>query len=382
MSTPKRPPKLAFLTNFVPPTRLATFEFISERIDATFLVDDLSEANRRWKVNTGSLNVEVVPGFTLKKKYWHPAGFSEQAFLHLPVGLTWVLWRLRPTHVISGELGFRTAVACAYRLLRPSTRLTVWTEGTQHTDGPRGAVRRVFRQLLVKVPDAFLACSTDARALLAASGAAPDRIRVSFAASGFTEIGPPPVRTPEQRARLLYAGQFVERKGLRPFMEALIAVCRSLQNRRVEMWFVGYGEEEKWLRDLKVPSCLSLRILPPVQFERMPDFYRQCGIFVFPTLADVWGLVTNEAMAYSMPVLGSRYAASVCDLVEDRRMGWTFVPGDREGTVRAIREALTTPPEQLERMGTLARESVRHITPDRFASDLLHTALGQHGRTS
>jgi len=92
---------------------------------------------------------------------------------------------------------------------------------------------------------------------------------------------------------------------------------------------------------------------------------------VFPTLADVWGLVTNEAMMHGMPVLGSRYAGSVCDLITDHETGWTFTPDNRMEMERAIRSALSTSAEELEEMGMAARRRSEKLTPEAFADSLV-----------
>ena len=53
---------------------------------------------------------------------------------------------------------------------------------------------------------------------------------------------------------------------------------------------------------------------------------RKVGVLVFPTLADEWGLVVNEALAAGVPVLGSLYSQAVEELVRDGENGWTFRP--------------------------------------------------------
>ena len=374
MSDSGQSTELVILTNFVPPTRLPAFQHISRRFRTKILVDTAMEGNRQWAVRTEGIEVRVVPGISIPILYRHPQGFREKSYLHFPFGLLGALFAEKPKYMISGELGFRTGIACLYKMLRPSVRLVVWTEGTLHTDGPRGMIRKWWRRLLVRIPDRFVAVSTGAKSLLSSYGVPNDRIRMTFFVSGFYPPVQPPAREPIQRRRLLHSGRLNELKGVKSFAEALASVVPSVQG-PVELWFVGQGPDESYLRNMKLPPGLSFRFLGFVPYERMPEVYQQCGILAFPTLADVWGLVTNEAMNSGMPVLGSRYAQSVCDLVTNNETGWTFLPDDRPDMERAIREALSCDFSELERKGNLAWEAVKNMSPESFAEELIASVL-------
>jgi len=374
--------KLVILTNYVPPPRLPVFQAIARELQTTILVDTLMEANRQWPVEHRSLPVKPVSGFTLKGNYQHPSGFSEQNFLHLPFGLLWQLPRERPTHILSGELGVRSGIACLYRLLKPSIRLTLWVEGTPHTDGPRGRLRTWWRKLILRVPDTVVATSSAARNLLLSYGVRAEKIVISLQASGHAAPTTPPTRSDAERRRLLFCGRLAQGKGLQAFVPALRAVCEEEKGLSVEFWFAGHGEEEAWLRAQRLPNEVSLTFLGHVPYTELPRVYRQCGILVFPTLADVWGLVVNEAMCHSMPVLGSRYSAAVCELVEEGKTGWTFFPDRPAEVAAAIRSALQATPAELEHMGEWARKRVEQLTAERFGRDLLEAVLRDRPKPS
>lgn len=362
---------LVVLTNFIPPTRYRTFKRVAEAVSVRFLIDTPTEGNRRWLVCHEGLAVEIVPGLHFRKSYQHQVGFEDIGFYHLPLGLLWRLYKLKPKYVWTGELGFRTAFACLYHLLVPSSRLVCAVGGTRHTDACRGWFRVVWRRLLLRSVDCVCAFSRGAQDLVHAYGFPEDRVRVAYMASRF---GPPeavPVRDVRQRKRLLYSGQFAARKGIRPFLNALIAVCDRHPEVECEIRFVGYGPEEPWIRSVHPPANLNIDVFPPVELEQMPSVLADCGILAFPTLADIWGLVTNEAMAYSMPVLGSVYAQSVCDLVEEGVTGWKFHPDNQDEMECTIEAALSATPERLEAMGAAAREAVRSLTPENFADEML-----------
>jgi hypothetical protein len=91
----------------------------------------------------------------------------------------------------------------------------------------------------------------------------------------------------------------------------------------------------------------------------------------FPTLADEWGLVVNEAMAAGLPVLGSLYSQAVEELVQDRINGWTFHPDHLEEAGHAIDRALTTNSEDLMNMCLAARTRALEITTMTMANQFI-----------
>ena len=68
-----------------------------------------------------------------------------------------------------------------------------------------------------------------------------------------------------------------------------------------------------------------------------------------------------------LPVLGSRHSQAVEELVEEGVNGWSFVPNQPEAVDEVLERILETPPEQLARMGAVARDTARHLMPDYVA---------------
>ena len=105
-------------------------------------------------------------------------------------------------------------------------------------------------------------------------------------------------------------------------------------------------------------------------FSDLPAVYAECGIFAFPTLADTWGVVVNEAMAAAIPVLGSVYRQAVEELVEDGRNGWTFRPDNPSDTYAVIDRALNACVETLNTMRRCARDRALLLMPDTVATNI------------
>jgi hypothetical protein len=142
----------------------------------------------------------------------------------------------------------------------------------------------------------------------------------------------------------------------------------------VEFWLLGDGPLQTKLQQLPLPDNLRLRFLAPIPYQELPGIYAQAGILAFPTLADEWGMVINEAMASGLPVLASLYSQAVEELVSDGETGWVFHPDRAEEMYAALDRALRASPEELAVMRVKARERLAPFTPA-LAADRVLRAL-------
>ncbi len=118
------------------------------------------------------------------------------------------------------------------------------------------------------------------------------------------------------------------------------------------------------------------------QYADLPAYYGLASAFILASTTDQWGLVVNEAMASSLPVLVSNRCGCARDLVREGVNGYTFDPYDEEGLAELMfRTAdLARGESALQKMGAASREIIKAWGPDRFAGGLLgavETAL-QH----
>jgi glycosyltransferase involved in cell wall biosynthesis len=185
-----------------------------------------------------------------------------------------------------------------------------------------------------------------------------------------------PTRDASAAHHLLYVGQFVQRKGLLPFLDVLARWSAAHKDRQVEFSLIGSGPQEDAIRNFPLPQNLRVHLFGRRKPAEIAEFHATTGIFVLPTLADEWGLVVNEAMASGLPVLGSLYSQAVEQLCENGRTGWTFRPDRPEEMAGAIDAALNTPAEALDVMRIAARQQVAHLTAD-FVADQLVDAIGR-----
>jgi glycosyltransferase involved in cell wall biosynthesis len=369
--------KVVLLINFIPPYRLALFEDLAERVGELLVwVSTPMEVNRAWQPDWGRLNVVVQRAITLEQSKRHPHGFTERQIVHVPYDTIPRLHRARPDVVFTAEFGLRTAQAGVW-CAATGTPLAVfagfseWSEKGRDHDRVRRGLRRA---LLARADVVFVPGQSGAR-YVRAMHARPERIVIAPFYSTIAAPPAPSAPSGDGELRLLYVGQLIERKGIVSFAQALGRWGRRHPDRRVALRLVGDGPQAADLAGLSLPGNVRVKLVGSLPYARMVEAYAEADVFVFPTLADVWGLVVNEAMTAGLPVLGSAYSQAVEELVEDGVNGWRFEP-DRPATLdAALERVLEVDSVELRRMGARAREAVRFLTPA-FVTDRIADGLG------
>jgi glycosyltransferase involved in cell wall biosynthesis len=369
---------VVLLMNFIPPYQLPVLTELAKRVrKLTVLISTPMEPNRSWAAEWGGLDVQVQRTFSWRRPWHHPTGFTEENYVHVPWDTMSRLRKLSPDVILSAELGMRSVFSACYTRFAKKTRLVLMASMSEHTECGRGRARTLLRKLLLRQCQCLVVNGQSGSRYVQALGLSPSRIfRCSYVSNTrFFERGTA-YRPAETAHRLLYLGQFIERKGLLPFLGALRDWAEAHRDRRVEFELVGSGPLEGAIANFAMPENVQLQIRGAVPFEKLPDAYRNGGILAFPTLADEWGLVVNEAFAAGMPVLGSRYSQAVEDLCVEGVNGWLFRPDVGNEMRQALETALGTSWEQLNTMRRAAREAVSGVTPE-WAADVLCEAVSR-----
>lgn len=357
--------KVCLLTNIIPPYYRPVFEHLRELVcNLQILVSAPMEPNRNWSPDWGDLPVTVQKCWTYTTHWRHEQGFSDKLWRHIPYDTLPYLLRKRPDVVISIQLGFRTLQAALYRKLFPKSHLVIWTGLSEHTEKGLARWRILLRKTLLDAADAVLVNGSSGRNYLLSLGVPLEKIFPEpYCADISSHLALPLEREASVARRLLYVGQLTGRKGLQPFLLVLSDWLREHPLESCDFWIAGDGPLRAELEKFPVPSQLRLRFLGSIPYEKLPDLYALGGIFAFPTLADEWGVVVNEALATGLPILGSVYSQAVEELVQDGLNGWTFRPDHRDEMYAALERAMTATEEQLDEMRGACRECIRSLSP-------------------
>jgi glycosyltransferase involved in cell wall biosynthesis len=366
MTNDGRQLRVALLTNFIPPYRLPVFRELARRVGSLrIFLSTTMEGDRLWKPEFGGLEVRVQRTYT-RRSGGPREPPQEIKDTHFPLDTLAVLARFRPDVVISGELGFRTLSAALYCAMHPAAKLVIWATLSAESERHRGAFRRMIRRVLLHRADAVIVNGRSGRRYIERFGVPPPivfEVPQTADVNGFARV--PLVRSPEAARRLLYAGRLVSVKRVAPFLEVLARWARENSATAIEFWIAGTGPRRDAIAAVPCPPNLRVKFLGHIEYADLPRVYADAGVLVFPSDADEWGVVVNEAMASAMPVLGSSGAQAVSELVQDGVSGWVFPAGDAAKLLQKIGEVFRAGDDQLDRMRVRARDRALSITPER-----------------
>jgi glycosyltransferase involved in cell wall biosynthesis len=213
----------------------------------------------------------------------------------------------------------------------------------------------------------------------------------------------------------LSLGRFLPKKNLGTLIRAYRRFLDSAPETRTHLVMVGSGDEETNLRvmcdELRLPVYNKMAAnldanesntadgLPGVHFygfrqiEENPIFYALSDAFILPSAFEEWGLVINEALSCSLPVVVSDTVGCAEDLLPEgrppgieqspsaepqptlcmRQSGFVFKPG-AVGALTDALLALERDPALRLAMGRAGRLIVEDFSCEKFARSALLAA--------
>jgi glycosyltransferase involved in cell wall biosynthesis len=149
----------------------------------------------------------------------------------------------------------------------------------------------------------------------------------------------------------LYIGRLDPEKGVRTLLQAW------QQLKGVPLKMRGEGRLLQEVQNtVKQAHLSSVELIGRLSKERLTDLIRGARFLVWPSEGhyETFGLVAIEAFASGVPVLASRTGV-MAEIVEDKRTGLHFMPGDPRDLASQVKWILNNP-TQLAQMRREARQ--------------------------
>lgn len=229
----------------------------------------------------------------------------------------------------------------------------------------RGLVPTIYRQRLAELQReaALIICVSDfIRDRLLARGFPAEKLlvhRYGVEMDGLDDAPPSQATQPY----LLFAGRFVEKKGIPTLIEAMRRL--EAEGREVRLKLVGDGaiaadlkRQAHDLRSVEFPGWI-----PNTELRRlMTGALAVCVPSVEAASGDAEGLpnVVLEAMAAGAPIVATHHAG-IGEAVEDGRSGFLVPSGDADALTTALRRLIEAP-GSARAMG----DEARRVARDRF----------------
>ena len=180
-------------------------------------------------------------------------------------------------------------------------------------------------------------------------------------------VSPFSLETRKDHCTVLFLGRLEKRKGIMDLFQAIPIVLKHFSRTS----FIIAGADNSDNDQFKTKTGLTysayfqnnfkkeadrVSFLGYVSEEAAQDLYRNCDLFVAPSLYESFGLIYLEAMNYGKPVIGC-WAGGVPEVIDHQKSGLLIDPGDPKALAEAIVSLLKSP-LSLREMGLAGREKL------------------------
>lgn len=362
--------KVVLLTNFIPPYRKGLYHAIKNLYpEFRVMTSVLSESNRGWNITPEEYQI-IQKTLTFKVNHKHPNGFVDVGDVHFPYDTIPQLLKMKPDVVLSAEFGLRTLQAVLYKWLNPESKLIVWATLSSTSELGRGKLRTWVRKFILSQCDGIITNGKEGQDYLEAlSSKHLPTLLVPYTSDFTPQIVEPAFPNDGLLPHLLYIGQLSHRKGVKQLLDGLKDYARLRPERQIKLDLYGKVIDEDILQEIKSEGNLELSYQGEAAYSGIPDIYSRYSVFIFPTLSDEWGLVTNEAMCFNNLVLGSKHSQAVVELIKPDN-GLTYDPLQQQTLIEQLDRIAKISAEQYLSMTQKARQTVSGINHSSVAHKL------------
>lgn len=165
-----------------------------------------------------------------------------------------------------------------------------------------------------------------------------------------------PVIAPRERNRILFVGRLTGEKQVDVVLRAVAALDPALD---VHFDIAGGGDQRKALEALTAQLGIEDRVTfhGRVTDAQLRELYSRSSVFAIASIAELQSIVTMEAMASALPVVGAD-AVALPHLVHDGENGYLFEPGNVDDLADKLTRVLTASPAEYERMQRASLDGV------------------------
>ena len=121
----------------------------------------------------------------------------------------------------------------------------------------------------------------------------------------------------------LFVGRLLETKNVDILCETFLD---GFLGKDAQLIIVGTGKNQSFYEQRY--SNPQIKFKGSIFGKGLIDIYHQSSAFVFPSTQEAWGLVINEAMSSSLPIIAHQNVGAVHDVVVDKKNGYVIKDWD------------------------------------------------------
>ncbi len=134
---------------------------------------------------------------------------------------------------------------------------------------------------------------------------------------------------------IISVGRFIYKKGF----DVLLKAAKFMQ-KDTGIYIIG-GEPTDDYIQMKRMHCLeNVHFIGFKTKSELSLYYQAADCVAFPTREDIWGLITNEALAFGVPVVATDRCVSALEMIKNGKNGYIVSVGDDSALAHKIQSAL------------------------------------------
>ncbi len=305
--------KIALVVNEPPPYRIPIFNLIAATsgIDLQVIFFCRREPNRLWDLPEIKFN-----HIFLRERIRTVNG----RYIHNNPDILRALSRFSPDVIVANGFNPSHLYAFIWSQLKRKAYIPM-TDGTLASEKNLSTIHKRLRNFVYARSSCFIAASKGGIALYQNYGIPHEQCYLSCLCIDNARFKPK--ENVKKDFDFVFCGRIESGKSPE-FAVEVAQKSTCLLQRRTTILFVGSGSQEKAVReyaDHYAPDVDAVFHGFASQ-KALPALYQSAKLFLFPTRADVWGVVANEACASGLPVLVSPHAGVAGELVIDGHNGF------------------------------------------------------------
>lgn len=167
----------------------------------------------------------------------------------------------------------------------------------------------------------------------------------------------------------LFVGKYISKK----MPLSLIKAFNHANLKDASLVLVGDGELRHSMEEYIVQKKIkNIHLTGFINQSRIKLYYYLSDVFIMASQeGETWGLSTNEAMNFSLPVLISDKTGCSYDLVHSGENGFVFKTGEIEDLANLMLNIYQSGSSEIERMGAYSKKLIKNYSFDQVHSGLL-----------
>ncbi len=308
--------RIALITNLPPPYRIPIYNLLAQDPTVEFhaIFFSLREPNRSWD----------LPEIQCQHHFLHERFITYRGrYIHCNPDIISLLNKISPDVIINDGFNPTHLLAFLYALHKKHPHIPM-TDGTDSSEQKFSFLHKLIRKIIYKRSASFISAALGGIRLYASYGIPKELCFLSCLCIDNEKFQPTNLN--EEKVYDFIFCSRLEKEKNPAFAIEVARLTATRLGRKCSLLIVGSGSLLSILEKLsrKFINIIDVVFHGFATQSELPALYRSASLFLFPTQADVWGIVVNEACAAGLPVITSPYAGVVGELVIHNENGYVI----------------------------------------------------------